>query len=145
MPSRTEFQQLADVRVAEAAALLAAALLAAGLWSGAYYVVGYAVEFGLKACVLARVERTGIVFEDKKFSEKCWTHDIEALLALADLVSQRDADAPSGSLRRRHWVTVKDWDETSRYARSDQARAETLYRAITDTTDGVLPWIKQRW
>ena len=140
MPSRTEFQQLADVRVEEAAALLAA-----GLWSGAYYVVGYAVEFGLKACVLARVERTGIIFDDKKFSEKCWRHDIEALLALADLKSPRDADAPPSSLKRLNWETAGAWNEGCRYKRFSQAAAEDLFDAITNPIEGVLPWIKGRW
>src|SRR5207248_2168644 len=37
--TRTQFQELAEVRIAEAAALLAA-----GLWDGAYYLAGYAVE-----------------------------------------------------------------------------------------------------
>jgi hypothetical protein len=140
VPSRTEFQQLADTRVAEAAALLAT-----GHWSGAYYLTGYSVEFALKACILARVERTGIIFEDKKFAADCWTHDIEKLVSLADLIADRDADAPIGSQRWRHWGTVRDWDESSRYSASDQARAEALFRAITDPTDGVLPWIRARW
>ena len=52
-------------------------LLSAGRWSRAYYLAGYAVECGLKACVLAYVERTCVIFLDKKFSEKCWTHDVE--------------------------------------------------------------------
>jgi hypothetical protein len=66
--TRTDLQQLADARIAEANALLAA-----GLWDGAYYLAGYAVECALKACIMAYVERTGVIFEDKKFSEKCWT------------------------------------------------------------------------
>lgn len=140
MPSRTEFQQLADVRVAEAAALLAAQQ-----WSGGYYVAGYAVEFGLKACILAHVERTGAIFEDKKFSEKCWTHDIEILLALAGLQADRDTEAPRGSTKRSKWDTVGVWNEQSRYKRFTQAAAEGLYSAITDLTEGVLPWIKTHW
>src|SRR5204863_304605 len=44
--NRTEFQQLAEVRIKEAEALLAA-----GLWDGAYYLAGYAVECGLNACI----------------------------------------------------------------------------------------------
>src|SRR5262249_32127022 len=43
---RSDFQQLADVRIDEAAVLLAQ-----GKFDGAYYLAGYAVECGLKACI----------------------------------------------------------------------------------------------
>jgi HEPN domain-containing protein len=52
--SRTELQQLAEIRIAEANVLLAN-----GMWDGTYYLAGYAVECGLKACIMAHVERTG--------------------------------------------------------------------------------------
>lgn len=42
--SRSDFQRLADVRIAEAKVLLDA-----GMWDGAYYLAGYAVECALKA------------------------------------------------------------------------------------------------
>ena len=140
MPSRTEFQSLADLRITEASALLAASH-----WSGAYYLAGYAVEFGLKACILARVERTGIIFEDKKFAADCWTHKIEDLVGLSDLKADRGRDAPIGSAKDVNWKIVARWSEESRYKRATQADAEELYKAITDTTDGVLPWIRIRW
>jgi hypothetical protein len=140
VPSRTEFQQLADVRVAEAAALLAA-----GLWDGAYYVAGYAVESALKACILARVERTGILFEDKKFAADCWTHETDKLLTLADLKIDRDRDAPPGTPKDMKWKIVARWNVESRYKRFSQAEAKELYAAITDPTDGVLTWIRIRW
>ena len=77
--TRAEFQKLAEVRVTEASALLAA-----GLWDGAYYLAGYAIECALKACILAQLEKAGaaVIFEDKKFSEKCWTHKLDDLLKL---------------------------------------------------------------
>jgi hypothetical protein len=43
--NRTDLQVLAEMRVVEAQALLDA-----DCWAGAYYVIGYAVECGLKAC-----------------------------------------------------------------------------------------------
>lgn len=59
--NRIELQQLASDRILDAEALLAARR-----WSGAYYLGGYAVECGLKSCVLAYVERTGIIFQNRK-------------------------------------------------------------------------------
>lgn len=48
--NRYDLQRLADLRAAEARLLLDN-----GYWSGAYYLAGYAVECGLKACIARRV------------------------------------------------------------------------------------------
>ena len=50
--NRSDFQQLADVRIDEAAVLLVQ-----GKYDGTYYLAGYAVECGLKACIAKRTER----------------------------------------------------------------------------------------
>jgi HEPN domain-containing protein len=138
--NRAELQKLATDRIADAKALLAAKR-----WSGAYYLAGYAVECGLKACVLAHVERTGIIFEDRKYAEKCWTHDLGELLRLADLQGSFDAAAGADPQLSKNWDVVKDWTESSRYRRTPKARAERLYDAITDKQHGVLSWIKRHW
>jgi hypothetical protein len=77
--NRTECQALAEERI-----LAAHALLQVKLWSSAYYMAGYAVEIGLKACILVHVNATGAIFLDKKYSEKCWVHDAEELVDLAE-------------------------------------------------------------
>ena len=51
-PTRVEWQQLAECRIEDARAHLDPAV---GRWAAAYYLIGYAVECGLKACVMARV------------------------------------------------------------------------------------------
>ena len=76
--NRQELKRLADDR-----ALDAEALIAAGRWSAAYYLAGYSVECALKSCVLTYIDNSGVIFLDKKFAEKCWTHDVEVLLAAA--------------------------------------------------------------
>ena len=138
--ARTDLQKLADVRLAEARALLAA-----GLWDGAYYLAGYAVECALKACVMAYVERTGAIFEDRKFSEKCWTHDFNALVEVAKLEPARAAEAAAHPPFRVNWRTAEGWKETSRYARVGEADARSLLTAIDDPTHGVLAWIKRHY
>src|SRR5689334_10545399 len=80
--NRAQLRQLAEDRILDAERLLAA-----GRWGGAYYLAGYAVECGLKACIMVYVEAIGAIFQDRKFSEKCWTHDLEDLLNLANLKS----------------------------------------------------------
>jgi len=48
--NRPQLRQLAEDRILDAACLLAC-----GRPAGAYYLAGYAVECGLKACILAYI------------------------------------------------------------------------------------------
>jgi HEPN domain-containing protein len=138
--NRAELRQLADDRAADAQVLLAA-----GRWSGAYYLAGYAVECGLKACVLVHIERTGVIFVDKKYAEKCWTHDLEDLMEFAGLQSDLDLTTAADPAFERSWLDVKDWTETSRYRQTSEADARKMVAAVTDPAKGVLPWIRVRW
>lgn len=138
--NRAELRQLSTQRIEEAQALLTAKH-----WPGAYYLTGYALECALKACVLAYVERTGIIFEDKKYAEKCWTHDIEELVRLAFLTVERDKAAGTNPILGQNWLTAKDWSEVSRYRNSTQLQAEELFSALADNNDGILSWVKTFW
>ena len=136
--NRADFQQLAEVRIEEAAALLAAQK-----WAGAYYLAGYAVECALKACIAKLTNQYD--FPDKRFAEKCFTHDFERLLDCVDPEGNLFADLITDQIRSENWDTTGLWEETSRYERKTQAEAEMLYNAITDPVHGVLPWLKQNW
>lgn len=138
--NRTELLQLAEDRLLDAQALLAAQR-----WSAAYYLAGYAVECGLKACILAYVEATGVIFQVKRYSEECWTHDFEKLVRLAGIDGARNAVLATDPAFALNWQTTKDWDEASRYQVKTHAEAQELYNAVTDATHGVLPWIKRHW
>lgn len=138
--NRAELQRLSLERVEDARALLAAQQ-----WSGAYYLSGYSLECALKSCVLAFVEQTGIIFEDKKFAERCWTHDIEELVRQADLRVERDKASGANPSLGNNWLVAKDWSELSRYRLCTQMQAEKLFNALTDKNDGVLSWVKNFW
>jgi hypothetical protein len=139
--NRTDFQRLAHDRIADARALLAAKR-----WSAAYYLAGYAVECGLKYGILARMTaEPEVIFEEKRYSERCWTHDLVQLMALAGLKTALASDIATNPDLLARWNVVRDWSEQSRYARTTRARAEELYDAITDRKHGVLSWIKTRW
>jgi HEPN domain-containing protein len=138
--NRGELQQLAEERILDAKALLAARR-----WSGAHHMAGYAVECALKACVLAYVEKTGVIFEDRKYAERCWTHDLEELLRLAELKEAFALDIAKNAVLGQNWVIVKDWDEVSRYRKTPHQEAKKLSKAITDKASGLLPWIMSRW
>jgi hypothetical protein len=135
---RTDLQRLAELRVKEAEALLKA-----NLSDGAYYLAGYAVEFALKACIAKQIQAEDV--PDKRFILDFHTHTIEDLVRLVGLTAERDRDAKADKDLADKWQLVKDWREDSRYKYHTQAAAQALFDAVTDTTHGVLQWIKPRW
>lgn len=137
--NRKEFQELAEVRISEAEVLLNQAKA-----NGAYYLAGYAVECGLKACI-AKLTNQDDFPPKPDLIRTYYSHDIEKLLKTAGLTADRDADSSADPNLEVNWGIVKDWDEESRYVRKTQAKAQELIAAITDVAHGVLPWIKQRW
>ncbi len=133
-------------RIVEERLLATQALLATRQWASAYYLAGYAVECGLKSCILVRVaSEPEVIFGDKRYSEKCWTHTIEDLVKLAGLDDALDADTASNPALGANWVIARKWNEKSRYLMKSQADAQNLYDAITDAANGVMQWIKIRW
>ena len=140
--TRADWQQIAEERL-----LAAQALLAARLWASAYYLAGYAVESGLKSCILVHVAAVPeVLFQEggNKFSADCWTHEIEKLVRLAGLETVRDTDIAANGTLGNNWGIVMMWSEKSRYQMKMQAEAEELYNAIADTANGVMPWIRTR-
>jgi hypothetical protein len=139
--TRIEWQQLAERWLVDARRLLDD-----HRWSAAYYLAGYAVECGLKSCVLVRIAASPeVIFDDRKYSEKCWTHSLLELVRLADLEAARAADSVANKALGQNWMVVKDWSEIARYKTTSHQKAKKLYDAITDNTNGVMQWIKIRW
>jgi hypothetical protein len=138
--NRTDFQQLADLRIAEAGALLA---LAVPMADGANYIAGYAVECALKACIAKGYGAEE--WPERGFVVDCHTHEILKLVTLAALEPARTAAVAANPNLGTNWNIVKDWNERSRYERHSLVKAQRLYVAITHAADGVLPWIKNHW
>ena len=137
--NRNDFQQLADVRIEEAAALLAAQK-----WDGAYYLAGYAVECALKACIAKQTHQYDYPPVRKEW-EDCYTHDLERLMKRAGLELECNRESAANADFKRNWLAVQDWDESSRYERKSKDQAEKLYNAIIESVIGVLPWLKKHW
>jgi hypothetical protein len=87
--NRAELQQLASDRIEDARVLLDN-----GRWTAAYYLVEYAVETGLKACILRFVEETGIISRYEQKTETEARNLYEAVI-----------DQPDGVFRwiQQHW------------------------------------------
>ncbi|CAN5915886.1 hypothetical protein BH23PLA1_BH23PLA1_23780 [soil metagenome] len=94
---------------------------------------------------MADIEKTGVIFQDRKFLEKCWTHEIEVLVKAAGLERDRGLDISTNPDRDTNWQIAKDWSEAARYEQKTEAQARRLYQAVADPTNGVLPWIKNSW
>ena len=142
--NRADFQQLAELRLKEAEALLSAELP-----EGAYYLAGYAVECALKACIAKRTREHD--FPEKKLVNDSHTHDIGNLLRLAGLADQLKIDVEHDVVSETSWETVQRWSEQSRYdmIEGDDVfryfKAGTMIHAVKSEKGGVLPWIKQYW
>lgn len=136
--NRTDLQGLAEERIEEARLLFIT-----GKFSGAYYLAGYAVECGLKACV-AKLTREHD-FYDKAIAKECFNHKPATLVQLANLRPQLDSDMNLDPVLKVNWHLACKWTETSRYEVHSRDEAESLYNAITDPDHGVLPWIRTHW
>src|SRR5260370_11188097 len=103
--TKADFQKLAAVRIREAKLLLDA-----GELDGAYYLAGYAVECGLKACIIKKL-MTSDTWPERKFSDDCYKHDLKVLLRVADLETAMVGAGPVAG----RWSQGQDWTEQSRY------------------------------
>jgi hypothetical protein len=139
--NRADFQDLADVRIVEAECLFRN-----GMFDGAYYLAGYAVEAGLKACIAKTINQYD--FPPRNAQRDCYTHDLEILLRTAVLDTILALDRKANNALDGYWHTVKVWREDCRYEPRGSKTpliVSGFIVAITDLPNGVLSWIKKHW
>lgn len=136
--NRDDLKELALIKLEDARVLLENER-----YDGAYYLCGYVVECGLKACIAKQTKQYD--FPDRNTVNQSWTHDLEKLVGTADLGSCLAEEMKKDKQFKQNWVVVKDWSEESRYQRLGEQEARDLYSAITDKEGGVLQWIEQYW
>ncbi len=134
--TRSALKKVAEKRIREAEILYEARQ-----YAGAYYLAGYAIECGLKACLAKEVRRSE--FPSRKWVQDAWTHDLSKLMKQARLA----AELRNGSNQLRDcWSTVLGWNEHKRYEPSvSRKEAGDLILAVTDPNDGVLKWLRAHW
>lgn len=136
---KANLQQIAEIRVRDAEVLLAA-----GQWDAAYYLLGYSIECALKACISKQFRQHEV--PDKKPVNDFYTHKLDDLLNLSGVKSEMDANLRSKSLLGINWITVRDWNESTRYeVGTTEDIARSMYDAVTDTASGILPRLKTQW
>lgn len=136
--NRNDLRNLALIRLGEARVLLTS-----GRYGGAYYLCGYVVECGLKACIAKQTRRHD--FPDKKAVNESYTHDLTKLVKVAGLGLDLDKEMKSNPGFAVNWSVVKDWSEASRYEKHTKKEAQALYSAVVNRKQGVLRWIKVHW
>lgn len=137
--NRTDLQLLADARVVDAQALLQS-----GRWAAAYYLLGYAVECGLKACAARQFQQHDV--PEKTVVNDFYTHRLDKLLGISGAKAALEGRAAAEPAFQVNWNTVRDWNETSRYDHStSEAKARDMLIAVADPTTGVLSWLRTQW
>ena len=137
--NRDKLQLLADSRLKEAEVLLDKAY-----WTGAYYLIGLAVECALKAYLATAVQQYD--FPDKNFVNRAYTHKLKELVQIDAVLWERLQKEVSSDVKlRSNWDTVLGWNDENRYEIVEEPQAKSLYSATTEPSSGVMEWIRRRW
>jgi len=110
--------------------------------SNAYYLYGYGVELGLKACIARQILAETI--PDKTILTRFLTHkliDLAGLAGLASLLQERKKDSEFAV----RWAVVVEWSEEARYEAIDAVVATAMHDAVENSQHGVMAWLKQYW
>jgi HEPN domain-containing protein len=137
--NRNDFQELAELHLKHARALLDA-----GLYSGAYYMCGYVVECALKACICKSTDQFDF-HPGLDYARKAWSHKFDDLIGLAELRGMFETDRKTDKSLDIYWRVVAGWNENSRYSPRGEREAKDLLTAVSDPEHGVLACIKQHW
>ena len=112
-------------------------------FSGAYYLAGYSLECGLKACIAKQINEHEI--PDKQFINEFYVHDLRRLIKLAGLDQDFNHKINNDPDFAISWNNIKDWNEGARYKSWEEFQAKDLYNSIHDLKRGMLSWIQQYW
>ncbi len=135
---REQLQQLAELRLEDAGALIAA-----GRWAAAYYLFGYCVECALKACVAKQFREHDV--PERKLVNSFYTHSLVELLVISGLEPDFRSRVRRDVVFQDNWTTIQEWRESVRYDISiEEGRARRMHDAVANETSGILPWLKAR-
>ncbi len=137
--NKKDLEKLVDIRVNEATTLFNNKC-----YEGAYYLLGYALECAIKACITKQVKEND--FPDKDLANKAFTHDLGKLIGVAGLTKELNDYEKLDEDFKLNWAVAMEWSEQARY---DKQIAETkvndFFEAVTNDKNGVLIWIKKWW
>lgn len=113
-------------------------------FAGASYLLGYAVECALKACIAKQTRAND--FPDKSFATKIFTHNLSQLVDYASLTKEHEMESKRNGGFDSNWAIVKDWKEDKRYSLNvSEQEAKAFHSAVLDKKDGILSWLQKWW
>ena len=134
---RESFQSLALMRLEDAQVLAANQRHTA-----AFYLAGYVVECGLKACIAKQTRE--YEFPDKNRVNRSYSHRLDQLLEVAQIPMKEDF-AANRELEENWSLVSSKWSEEKRYETVTKAEAEDLLHAVNDLNHEVLQWLQRYW
>jgi hypothetical protein len=137
--NKTDLQAIVDIRVKEAKILFDNKC-----HEGAYYLLGYALECAIKACIAKQIREND--FPDKQLANACYTHKLSDLIGVAGLKQKLKEKEKTDEDFRLNWAVAKEWSEDVRYEHKIEATmVKDFFEAITDDKTGILIWLKSWW
>lgn len=142
MPAYTELKTLAEIRLQEAKALSDK-----NLYDGARYLLGYVVEFALKARICKILDMNEYP-ETGEISKTYKTHNYDVLIKLAGLEKKFDRAKNLSKQLFDNWSYSTLWKEDFRYKPIGTNKIKDIndaFDALEDQKDGIFTWIKNWW
>jgi hypothetical protein len=136
--NRADLRKIATIRLQEAKTLQQSRK-----YSGAYYLAGYSIECGFKACIAKSFGR--FEFPDKKKVDSSYTHNLRELAKIAGLEPDREQRSLADTRFLNNWTIVVRWSEASRYRVYGRLESKGLLDAIIERDHGIMPWIVKNW
>jgi HEPN domain-containing protein len=137
--NKSDLEALVDVRLKEAKFLLDNKS-----YEGAYYLIGYALECAIKACIAKQVREHD--FPDKQLANASYTHKLGDLLGVAGLKQKLQEKEKTDEDFKLNWAVANRWSEDARYEHTiEEATAKDFFEAIANNRSGILIWVKSWW
>jgi hypothetical protein len=137
--NKSDLETLVDVRVKEAKLLPDNKC-----YEGAYYLLGYALECAIKACIAKQVREHD--FPDKQLANASYTHKLGDLLGVAGLKQKLQEKEKTDEDFKLNWAVANRWSEDVRYEHTvEEATVKDFFEAITNNRSGILIWVKSWW
>lgn len=112
-------------------------------FANAYYLAGYAVEIGLKACIALQFRAEH--FPNRRLVNTVHTHQLNELVLHAGLENILQEKKETSREFTKNWDRVCKWTPDSRYSTVDAGSARAMVNAVSDPQTGVLEWIREYW
>ena len=129
--------------IAQSKSADAVLLLEHGRFANAYYLAGYAVEIGLKACIALQFRAE--YFPDRRLVNTVHTHQLNELVLHAGLEKILAERKEASREFSKNWTRACKWTPDTRYIAVDALTARVMVHAVSDPQTGVLTWIREYW